>query len=489
MKQMKVLITEDEPIVTRYLKRILDTCGGFEVIAACESGEEALQQCLNECPDLLITDIRMPGISGLELIRRIKQQKADILVVIVSAYKDFSYAKEAISLGVEDYITKPINPDELRNTLLRLKDSYWKHQAEQKTLDMEQILREQNEVAFRNKFPYKNCRALLVFQSGEIEELKYAAVHDPCRISFFYRNSLMVLVGGEEMDKGNFSQSVEMITAAKGERKTCTIITLQNVDISKDCFATFQKLYRMLREQTIPGRLVIKRNFAWNEDPHPHRQDEDLLKHIDNQISAKELRSLPKLISELFFVWEREQCDLYRIKNVIHHITDRLCRTDSFEQSKLVINEYLDDCIRYADTYDKMQDMVCSYLEKVLKNRDCSHQEGKNPDQIFAEIRRFVMENENKNFSLNEICYLFKVSPPFIRKAFRMNTGKSYNEWLLDIKIEWAKELLRTNSKLRVKDVAAQLGYEQLYFSTVFNKQVGMSPSEYKIQHQGKGES
>lgn len=488
MRQMKVLIAEDEPIVTRYLKRILESCGGFEVMAECESGEEALEVCRQERPDLLITDIRMPGISGLELIRLVREQNANIQVVIVSAYKDFSYAKEAISLGVEDYITKPIKPDELKATLLRLKESYRKQLVEKKTLDMEQILREQNEAAFRSRFPYKNCRALLVFQSGEIEELKYATVHDQCRISFFYRNSLMVLVGGEEMSKGDFSQSVEIITAAKGERKTCTIITLKNLDISRDCFGVFQRLYRMLREQTVPGKLVVKRNFAWEEARKPFCRDEALLKNIDNQLSAKEWRALPKQIGELFAIWEKEQCDLYHIKTAMHQITDRLYRTNSLEQSKLVINEYLDDCISYADTYDKMRDMVCSYLEKMLKNRDASQQEGKNADQICAEIRRYVLANENKNFSLNEICYLFKVSPPFIRKAFRLNTGMSYNEWLLDTKLQRARELLRASPKLRVKDVAAQLGYEQLYFSTVFNKHVGMSPSEYKAMHQGEDE-
>lgn len=487
MRQMKVLIAEDEPIVTRYLKRILESCGGFEVMPPCESGEEALQVCRQDWPDLLITDIRMPGISGLELIRRVRQLSANIQVVIVSAYKDFSYAKEAISLGVMDYITKPINPDELRSTLQRIKEFYWKQLAEKKTLDMEQILRERNEAAFRSQFPYKTCRALLVFQSGEIEELKYAAVHDACRISFFYRNSLMVLVGGAELTTGDFSRSIEMITAAKGERKTCTIITVRELDIGSDCFGVFQRLYRMLREQTIPGRLVIKRNFAWEEAGRSFRQDEALLKNIENQISAKEWRNLSRQVEALFALWEQGQCDLYHIKTVIHQLTDRLYRTDSLEQSKLVINEYLDDCIRYADSYDKMGDMVCGYLEKMLKNRDYSQQEGKNADQICAEIRRYVLANENKNFSLNEICYLFKVSPPFIRKAFRMNTGMSYNEWLLDTKLQRAKELLRVNSKLRVKDVAAQLGYEQLYFSTVFNKHVGMSPSEYKALHQGEG--
>ena len=485
MKQMRVLIAEDEPIVVRYIKRILESCEVFEVIADCETGEEAEALCLQEKPDLLITDIRMAGISGLELIRRIKQHGLNMQMVIVSGYKDFAYAKEAIFLGVEDYITKPINPDELKTTLLRIWESYGKQIAAQKTFDMEQILREQNEEAFHNQFPYTRCRMLMVYQSGDIDELHFATVHDKCRISFFYRNSLMLLVGGEKMDKGDFSNSIDQITAAKGKGKTCTVMTVGKVDLGKDCFAVFQQMYRSLREQTIPGKLVIKRYpSSENIPPQNDYQDEVPLKRVENKIAAKEWKGLLERIQELFLFWEKEQYDLYHIKTTIHQITDQMYKAGAFEQGKLIINEYLDDCLRYAESYTKMREIICTYLEKAIKNRDHSPQEGKNADQIFEQICRYVLQNEDKYFSLNEICYQFKVSQPFIRKIFRIKTGKSYNEWVLDTKIQRAKELLRANPKLLVKDVAAQLGYEQLYFSTVFNKHVGMSPSEYKFRQQ-----
>ncbi len=490
MKQISVLIAEDEPIVARYLSRVLADLGDFDVVAVCESGEEAEEMCLRSKPDLLITDIRMPGISGLELIHRLKRVKMDIQVIIVSGFKDFSYAKEAISLGVEDYITKPINQDELKSALLRVRDTHKKLLQNQKDVDMEQIVWERDEAAFHNRFPYNRCRALLVYQNGDIEDLSFAAVQDETRISFYYRNSLMVLVGGEALDKGDFRISMQQIIDAKDKGKTCTIMTVLDVPLEKDCFGVFQRLYRMLREQTIPGRLVVHRYESIEHIKKIREcQDEALMSRIANKIQAKEWRGLPTMIQELFLFWEKEQCDIYHMKMAVHQITDQLYKVGAFEQGKLVINEYLDDCLRYADSYSKIREMVCTYLEKVIRNRNYAQQEGKNADQICAEVRHYVLQNESKNFSLNEICYLFKVSQPFIRKAFRMYTGKSYNEWVLDTKIERAKDLLRENPKLLVKDVASQLGYEQLYFSTVFNKHVGMSPSEYKFRLQEEEDS
>lgn len=489
MRQMKVMIVEDEPIVARYIKKNLDECGGFEVTAICENGEDAVALCQKETPHLLITDVKMPGLSGLEMIRMLRQQGRNMQVVIVSAYKDFAFAKEAISLGVEDYITKPINPDELKKTLLRLQDSCWKTLSAQKNAEMEQAMRDQNEAYLKSQFPYTHCSMLLVYQSGDIEELSDVLTYDEHSISFFYRNSMMLL-----MDRGyqawkRIEAVILQIVSCMQARKTCAILVIWDVDITKDCFTTFRKLYRSVREIATPGKQTIhKYNVVGEIVPLEAYHDEALLKRMENKITAKEWRSLPEMLRELFSFWEKEQYDVYHIKMCIHQLTDQLQKTNALEHNKLVINEYLDDCIRFADSYDKMRDMVCGYLEKVLKNRNDTWQEGKNADQICTEIRQYVLQNESKSFSLNEICYLFKVSQPFIRKAFRMNTGMSYNEWVLDTKIERAKELMRANPRLLVKDVAAQLGYEQLYFSTVFNKHVGMSPSEFKFRLQEDSE-
>ena len=481
MRQMKVIIVEDEPIVIRYIKRILDSCGGFSVIAACESAEEAEAVFRQNRPDLLITDIKMPGITGLELVRRIKKHGGDLQVIIVSGYKDFSYAREAIQLGVEDYITKPINPEELKSTLLRLRDSYWQQISARQAFALEKHLREQNEDAFRARFPFSCCSALAVYQSGDVEELDYAAVFDADCVSFFYRNSLMILAGDMNRAEKTFEQIRARISAADNKQRTITIMAVRQVDLSKDCFSAFQRIYRVLREQTILGKQLSVQMDNCRHAPDTIRyQDEAQMKRLENIIASKEWRNLPGHIRELFVFWEKEQYDLYHIKNAVHQITDQLYKMGAFEQGKLIINEYLDDCIRYADSYSRLRETICGYLEKILRRQNAIQQESKNARLLYEDICRFVLNNLNQNYSLNEICYMFKVSQPFVRKAFRTSSGKSYNEWVLDTKISRAKALLQENSKLLVKDVAMQLGYEQLYFSTVFNKYVGMSPSEYR---------
>lgn len=149
----------------------------------------------------------------------------------------------------------------------------------------------------------------------------------------------------------------------------------------------------------------------------------------------------------------------------------------------MFVNEYVDDCIRYSDSYEELQETVCGYLEEALWTHCSRKREEQTARQLFEKICEFVLQNQDKNFSLNEISNIFGMSQPFIRKVFRGQVGMSYNEWMLQQKIERAKKLMGTNPNLKVKEVAERLGYEQLYFSTLFNKYVGMSPSEYKFQN------
>ena len=487
MEQMKVIIAEDEPIVARYVKGTLESLGGFAVVAVCESGEEAILQCKKESPHLLITDIKMPGINGLELIKRIKKQEREIQAVIISGFKSFAYAKEAIALGVEDYITKPIDPEELNQTLLRIREDYRKENSMDHGFEMEKAMRNLDEDFFRKHFFYKKFRLLVVYQSGEAEDLGYQV---PCQeecISFFYRNALFVVDGGrEETSEARMRKVIKEITLSRKRRKTCTVMFIREMDVSRDCFRSFRRLHRILREFTVPGKLISK---EYGRPEEIQRQieflDEDILKKLEIQISAKEWQAVSEKLRELFGFWEKNHYSLYRIKTCIHQVTDQLQKAGAFDQGKIFEDEYLDDCICYADNYSEMKESVCGYLEEVLKTQHGALQEWKDSRMLYEQICQFVLQSEDKCFLLNEISNIFGVSQPFIRKVFRTNVGMSYNEWVLNMKIQRAKELMKTNPKLLVKDVAEKIGYEPLYFSTVFNKYVGMSPSEYKFRNHG----
>ena len=123
MTPFKVLIAEDEPIVSHFIRQIIEPMQKLEVLTVCTSGEEACQWITPSQPHVLVTDIQMRGISGLELIRRAKKIKPDIRVIIISGYGLFEYAKEAMKLGIDDYLLKPIDPAELIGRLQELENS------------------------------------------------------------------------------------------------------------------------------------------------------------------------------------------------------------------------------------------------------------------------------------------------------------------------------------------------------------------------------
>ena len=128
---IKVFLVEDEYAIREGIKKSVDWAGnGFELVGEAGDGEVALPKILKEKPDILITDIRMPFMDGLELSRLIKKELPQIRIIILSGYDDFNYAKEAISIGVEEYILKPVSGESLMAELKKLADAITAEQQE-----------------------------------------------------------------------------------------------------------------------------------------------------------------------------------------------------------------------------------------------------------------------------------------------------------------------------------------------------------------------
>ena len=123
MRMLGVVIADDEARNCRLIDALVDWPGmGLEVAAVVHNGIEAYEAVEREKPDILITDIRMPGFSGLDLIERVKKLQPELELIIISGYAHFEYAQQAIRLGVGYYLLKPINKSELNSTLAKLKE-------------------------------------------------------------------------------------------------------------------------------------------------------------------------------------------------------------------------------------------------------------------------------------------------------------------------------------------------------------------------------
>ena len=120
---LKLLIADDEQLIRESLACCVDWGGlGIEVVGCCKNGVEALDAIIDASPDLMITDIRMPGLTGLELIEKIHARDREIQVIILSGYREFEYAKQAIRFGVTDYLLKPVNEKSLIEAVEKAKD-------------------------------------------------------------------------------------------------------------------------------------------------------------------------------------------------------------------------------------------------------------------------------------------------------------------------------------------------------------------------------
>ena len=149
--------------------------------------------------------------------------------------------------------------------------------------------------------------------------------------------------------------------------------------------------------------------------------------------------------------------------------------------------ENTEDCLRCVDSYacliEKLEAAYRELLEAAVVEKDG---ESSKEHDIVKSIISLVEQNMNKNYSLSEISCFYGLSQPYIRKIFKKYTGSSYNKYVLEQKILFAKQILQENPDILIKDVADALGYEQFYFSTVFNKNTGMTPTEYKIWLENK---
>ncbi|MFQ6840880.1 MAG: response regulator, partial [Agathobaculum sp.] len=120
---LKVVLADDENKVILLMRKLIDwEALGYEVVGTANDGLHALELVQTQQPHLLITDIRMPGCDGIELIRRAKEMQPRLHFIVISGYRQFEYAQSALKYGVEDYLLKPLKQEELSSILLRIKD-------------------------------------------------------------------------------------------------------------------------------------------------------------------------------------------------------------------------------------------------------------------------------------------------------------------------------------------------------------------------------
>jgi two-component system response regulator YesN len=513
----RVLIADDESIIRKGLCQIIDWEGlGYNIAGEAANGREALDFIERENPDVVLIDIKMPNLHGLEAIAKAREAGFTGRVIVLSGYSDFSYAQEAIKQGVTAYLTKPVDEDELEKTLIGIR---------------EELTNEEEEKKHHNLYFSKAKEALMVdFLSGNaplpessIKELKLES--DIYRIIIYEKYShnvsdmnynfseLLQVANNNEMDysliniRGNhvvllkgshavnkFDKIIDRFTNELPPEKNSPLDTIfitcgRRVENIQDLPQSFEDAYS----------LITKRFFC---DQHQHVMiyEEYIDKETDDEASSAD-ELMEKYVSAI--VNYIQAYNRNKIADVLRELEQDLYRCDmSMDEEKnflidlyLQIKEKISYLYKTANIPFKANSEVINFIkqsyylyeiiaflstqfEMIMSSIGYSSK-----DSIIDDIVHYIDHNYPENITLENIAPLFGYNSSYLGKIFSKKMGINFNAYLDNIRIEHSKELLKGN-KTQVYKIAEMVGYRNVdYFHIKFKKSTGITPAEFRKQN------
>ena len=541
---LKTFLVEDEVVIREMIKKMIPwEQYGFELAGEAADGEMALPLILKSKPDLLITDIKMPFMDGLTLCRLVKKELPDIRIVILSGYDDFNYAKQAISIGVEDYLLKPITKNAFIERLKEIPNRYEHEKTQREYYEKFRLeMQEYEKNASRDFFEtlvradsdlaelYRRADKLnldivaeayniLIF-TPDTSEGNYnsyeecsdweAEVQDKINTYFLNRPvailfrhqvfSYAILVKGQkDTIEKNTEECVKAIQDImdQTERRTDWFIA---VGKSADRLSMLGHSYRTaVRANSFrylyDGHILDYQSLeAQKENPSDSRREDSVqLRNVN--INALNPAILQKFLSSGL----AEEVDDF--------IRDYFNAIGQEPMGSLVFRNYVVLNVRFSvlsflkklgcddseisgqemenimDETGKTIEAAVAYCGKILKKAIALRDEnaGDQNRSVLKLAVDFIDHNYmDEEISLNKAAHVANVSANHFSALFSQNMGQTFTEYLTDLRMSKAKELLRCTA-MRSSEIAGEVGYKDAhYFSYLFKKTQGMTPSEYR---------
>lgn len=491
----KILVADDEPTGLNHVCTILEKkCPQYEIMAVAENGKQALEMIRKERPDILITDIKMPVMDGIELISRVKKEFPEVLSVIVSGYSEFEYAKEAIQSGVCDYLLKPLVPSDMQKLMeqleIRLKTFYYTQRNKiLRALCNGKHLEEKQKVS--RYFPAGQYYAAVFRQNGlprrfsKKNGVEIFSMEEE-KIYIYGRDEMesLYLIPQKLLFQETFLQITERIFEKEQRLKKGAYVTgiaygkeftLENLP------EVAERLYRKLDESIVIGKNRLIWDTEKKQESKEDEQEKKEIEYIEYLIRYKESAKLLNEIKKLFYLWDKCECSQLHVESNIKYLFRMFQNVYSTEQSFSEIEFWIDDVFYYASDMTELEENVTDLLKQCIP--DSGKENMDNKEALFSSILSYLNAHIRESLSLGDICREFGVSQTSLSRMFRTYQETSFSNYLTEIRINKAKEIMEKAPESYVKDIAERCGYsDQFYFSRIFRSVTGMCPKEYMEQ-------
>lgn len=540
MNEIKVFLVEDEMVIRRGIKNSIDwEKEGYIFCGEASDGELAYPMIIKEKPDILITDIRMPFMDGLELCKLVKEELPNIKILILSGYDEFDYAKEAIRLGVTEYLLKPISSGKLLEALNGVSESI-RREKEDKDL-VRKYMEEMRENTEHEK--QKFFEQMIAGNLSMADALETGKKYEMNLSAGMYNLLLFRFTLGEENRKsgellGEAEYAIEKLTERleyvfefqRGVEGWAFLLMADNEEqmservkeLSKDLeeimknystityfggigqpVARLRELEESFREaeRALAARFTMELNRIISVEDIRMAQNVDTLDDIEIT-SFGEIEKTRTMLEKFLNNGAEDEIDEFvdvyinelpeeNLKSVLmrqyiimdaYIVMMSFCeKIEGIEGEMQAQSEELKNSMKTIQTLEEIKNYIRMLLKKIIGVRDTIS--GRRYSDIIEiakdQIRKTYMSDE---ISLNTIAAEVGMSPSYFSSIFSKEMGKTFVEYLTEIRMDRAKELLMCSS-MKTSEIGYEVGYKDPhYFSYIFKKTQNCTPKEFRAR-------
>ena len=530
MEEYRVLLADDEEEIRVGISRKIDWPGlGFVLVGEAGNGEEALELAEQLHPDVVLTDIKMPFMDGLELCRHLRQSLPGAQLVVFSGFDDFEYARQAVGMGVSEYILKPINAAELTQVLSKLGEQLDKQRLERR--DMETLRRryEESLPVLRELFYTRLLSGQLAPEQVQDRAARYEIELPP---GLWTAALLHADASGESCDAGRdelLLLSVQSFLEEHFSLEGCAA----RVVLCGDTVALLvqlrdrDRLYPLLEE--LERLSLLSRSYLGVPLAAgvglPCQGPEELHRSVEGARSALDYRALmgggrviyigdlePQDSAVLSFEEEDQRAlsaaiklgTLEQVEQVVRGLTERLSQTGlSLSKCHLFLLEVVTCLVRLAraggvgveevfganftgavsiSDFSSLEELGRWLRERCSRLHDLlGRQRSDSAWRLVENAKEYIAGHyTNEQLSVEALCSHIHLSPTYFSTLFKREVGMSFTAYVTQVRMDEAVRLLRETDEKTYR-IAQQIGYsDPNYFSYVFKRHFGLSPSKFR---------
>ncbi|WP_052356842.1 response regulator transcription factor [[Clostridium] dakarense] len=489
-----VYLLDDEPFILEGLRYIVPWEEyGFNIVGSASNGEDGFNEIIKNDIDLIITDIMMPKMTGLELISKLKEENYETNFIVLSAFQEFKYAKKAMNMGAENYLLKPIDTDELSENLkniyknIKLKEKNMSDKSIVKNNLLLKLLTEEYEESATNNLEELNivlkddnyCVAMIELSdtSCDIGVILKEKIKNNKFIYCIKSKSSALLIVNEKNKDILTSELSQLKADIMNESNSLVYISVgKYVNSIKDIY----KSYKTSLEISEYKMIYSDKSWVKFYKEQASKQNDTYIEfeELKKMLVSKDISKTSGYINQIFGKLKNEE-DLTPKQIKMKSVEIFLNVYNYFNESKIIkdLHKYFECIVNNHSTVDEIEIQLINMLKHIQTKLE---QADESISPVILKLLEYIEENYKYDLNLKEISDKLNINAIYLGQLFQRETGTLFSDYINNFRVNKAKKLL-SDTTLKASEIGILVGYtNKNYFYRKFKNIAGVTPSEWR---------